>query len=250
MVFRGTLIALGATHPRALPARRPECPMRDDWCHFAVRLPRSAAHRAAKGAKRGFEDEKFTYVVAVRDGRSGSRRPGSSGTRWCARATSVSGCAIRPAPARAYGRPQRSGLPNGPASSRGAIASRSSGRRQAQQPQSSPRQPLTPSADGDDADHGGGRRIRPPPAERARSRRGRRAARPRGTRRSCSARPRGGRPTCRAPPDARFAIASSGIVGAVRPRGRSRPSSTPGWSPREQSERPTRPRRTRRARSR
>jgi ribosomal protein RSM22 (predicted rRNA methylase) len=65
MTFRGHLIGLGATILAPCPHDRP-CPMRDDWCHFAVRLPRSAAHRAAKGAKRGFEDEKFTYVVAVR----------------------------------------------------------------------------------------------------------------------------------------------------------------------------------------
>ena len=65
MVFRRHLIGLGATILAPCPHDL-ECPMRNDWCHFAVRLPRSAAHRAAKGAKRGFEDEKFTYVVAVR----------------------------------------------------------------------------------------------------------------------------------------------------------------------------------------
>jgi ribosomal protein RSM22 (predicted rRNA methylase) len=66
MGFRAHLIERGATVLAPCPHDLP-CPMRDDWCHFAVRLPRSAAHRAAKGAKRGFEDEKFTYVVAVRD---------------------------------------------------------------------------------------------------------------------------------------------------------------------------------------
>ena len=65
MVFRRHLIGLGATILAPCPHDL-ECPMRNDWCHFAVRLPRSAAHRAAKGAKRGFEDEKFSYVVAVR----------------------------------------------------------------------------------------------------------------------------------------------------------------------------------------
>lgn len=43
-----------------------ECPIVDpDWCHFAVRLPRSGAHRALKDAERGFEDEKFAYVLAL-----------------------------------------------------------------------------------------------------------------------------------------------------------------------------------------
>ena len=44
------------------------CPMAGaDWCHFAVRLDRSRAHRQSKHAALGWEDEKFAYVVAVRD---------------------------------------------------------------------------------------------------------------------------------------------------------------------------------------
>ncbi|HRJ68629.1 MAG TPA: small ribosomal subunit Rsm22 family protein [Beijerinckiaceae bacterium] len=38
-----------------------------DWCHFSVRLARSREHLRAKSARVPFEDERFSYLVALRD---------------------------------------------------------------------------------------------------------------------------------------------------------------------------------------
>jgi ribosomal protein RSM22 (predicted rRNA methylase) len=67
LAARDALLAAGL-HIVAPCPHAGQCPIRSpDWCHFAVRVNRSALHRRAKGATLGHEDEKFSYVAAVRD---------------------------------------------------------------------------------------------------------------------------------------------------------------------------------------
>lgn len=60
-------LAQGA-HAAAPCTHDAPCPMSmSDWCHRPVRVSRSTAHRAAKHASLGYEDEKFSYVVLTRE---------------------------------------------------------------------------------------------------------------------------------------------------------------------------------------
>ena len=63
---RDRLIAIGAHLVAPCPHEK-KCPMKDgDWCHFSERLERSALHRSVKDVSMGYEDEKYSYVVASR----------------------------------------------------------------------------------------------------------------------------------------------------------------------------------------
>nr|AYC79444.1 hypothetical protein [uncultured bacterium] len=67
LTARDTVLGAGG-HTVAPCPHDAACPLTpDDWCHFAVRLPRSKLHRQAKGAELGYEDEKFSYAVLARE---------------------------------------------------------------------------------------------------------------------------------------------------------------------------------------
>ncbi|MET7615426.1 small ribosomal subunit Rsm22 family protein [Streptomyces sp. NPDC005408] len=64
---RDRLIAAGLTVAAPCP-HSAACPIEpgSDWCHFAARVSRSSLHRQVKGGSLPYEDEKFSYVAAVR----------------------------------------------------------------------------------------------------------------------------------------------------------------------------------------
>jgi ribosomal protein RSM22 (predicted rRNA methylase) len=72
---RDQLLASGLRVVAPCPHARP-CPLRRDWCHFSVRVKRSARHRQVKGAELDYEDEKFSYVAAVRSAAAAGLTPG------------------------------------------------------------------------------------------------------------------------------------------------------------------------------
>jgi ribosomal protein RSM22 (predicted rRNA methylase) len=68
-ILAARALLLSAGYQVAAPCpHQLHCPLDvdGDWCHFGARLQRSAMHRQAKGAELAYEDEKFSYVAAIR----------------------------------------------------------------------------------------------------------------------------------------------------------------------------------------
>lgn len=64
---RDALVAAGLTVAAPCP-HSGACPIAPgtDWCHFSARVSRSSLHRQIKQGSLAYEDEKFSYVAAVR----------------------------------------------------------------------------------------------------------------------------------------------------------------------------------------
>lgn len=64
---RTHLIALGASIV-APCTHENRCPLaeKNDWCHFSIRLERSELQRLVKSASLGYEDEKYSYLIATK----------------------------------------------------------------------------------------------------------------------------------------------------------------------------------------
>lgn len=63
--FRSAVISNSARIIAPCP-HQDSCPMATagDWCHFSQRVERTSQHRQLKGGTLGYEDEKFSYLIA------------------------------------------------------------------------------------------------------------------------------------------------------------------------------------------
>lgn len=67
LTARQLLLKTGARILAPCPHERP-CPLKaPDWCHFVQRVERSRDHRILKSATLPYEDEKFSYLIGIRE---------------------------------------------------------------------------------------------------------------------------------------------------------------------------------------
>lgn len=63
LALRTLFLKLGG-HLLAPCPHQAACPMEgSNWCHFSERLPRTPWHRMLKEAEKGYEDEKYSYLI-------------------------------------------------------------------------------------------------------------------------------------------------------------------------------------------
>ena len=61
LIEEGAFIAAPCPHHEA-------CPLKEgDWCHFSIRLSRPSFHREIKRVTLPYEDEKYSYLIALRN---------------------------------------------------------------------------------------------------------------------------------------------------------------------------------------
>jgi len=64
---RTQILALGGFLIAPCP-HTSSCPLKQgDWCHFSARIARTRLHRYLKGGDLGYEDEKYSYLIASKN---------------------------------------------------------------------------------------------------------------------------------------------------------------------------------------
>ncbi|PKO18046.1 hypothetical protein CVU37_06905 [candidate division BRC1 bacterium HGW-BRC1-1] len=66
LIATGAIIVAPCPHQQSCPMLAAQGEGGQKWCHFAERLSRTRNHRRIKGGAVGFEDEKYSYLIACR----------------------------------------------------------------------------------------------------------------------------------------------------------------------------------------
>lgn len=65
LIEAGAFLVAPCPHQNACPML-PTQEAETDWCHFSARFDRTSLHRRLKGGSLGYEDEKFSYIIAAK----------------------------------------------------------------------------------------------------------------------------------------------------------------------------------------